>query len=133
MKYLIYTHGEGWFCFPQCGFTLDIVKAHRYDEADAHYRCDVANCIASIRNKTIYYPAPESVAELQAIVDKLPLLVQDLCERRELKPCWYDDDADCGNWPTCQVDCVLNELRSLVGLSPQEDGGIDKQPEATDA
>lgn len=64
----------------------------------------------------------------------LPAIVRELCERLELSPCTFrpaDDEGDCGNWDFCGEDCALANLRRLVGIVPQEDGGIDKQPEAT--
>jgi len=64
---------------------------------------------------------------------KLRQWVGDICERRELKPCWYNEDGDCGNWPTCLPTCPLRQLREFVGFVPQDDGGIDRQPKAEKA
>ncbi len=63
--------------------------------------------------------------------DKLPSLVKEICQKRELAECWFLNDdltGDCGNWTTCQPGCPLKQLRDLVGIVPQEDGGMDKQP-----
>ena len=68
------------------------------------------------------------LAAAKAIVDKLPNLVGAVCEWRELTPCWYDANGDCGNWLNCEPECPLRQLRELTGCVPQEDGGIDKQP-----
>ena len=73
------------------------------------------------------------VSALGTIVDKLPILVRNICERRELIQCWFEENpddgpGDCGNWPGCLPDCPLKQLRGIVGIVPQEDGGMDKQP-----
>jgi len=80
--------------------------------------------------------ADESDAK-DAEIERLPKLVGNVCDRRELEPCWFngqtgdsDDDGDCGNWPECHPDCPLAQLREMAGYIPQEDGGMDKQPTA---
>jgi len=54
--------------------------------------------------------------------------VLDIYERSELAQCWYSDEGDCGNWPICDLlSCPLRALGALVGIVPQQDGGVDKQ------
>ena len=59
--------------------------------------------------------------------------VVEIYEQREWASCWFVGDdgdvGDCGNWPTCTDQCPLKRLGLLVGLVPQEDGGINRQPE----
>jgi hypothetical protein len=81
-------------------------------------------------------PAEKRIAELESERDRaqkqLLRAVLDIYEAREYERCWFVDDdgdiGDCGNWPTCTGDCPLKRLGLVVGLAPQEDGGIDKQP-----
>ncbi len=58
--------------------------------------------------------------------------IVDIMDRREYTECWFVDDegnhGDCGNWPTCNPHCTLREMMDHVGIAPQEDGGLDKQP-----
>ncbi len=75
-----------------------------------------------------YKHALEEAMKALEIVKKLPRLVGDICERRELEPCWFVDGGDCGNWATCSGRCPLRQLRNLVDIVPQMDGGMDKQP-----
>lgn len=86
-----------------------------------------------LHRKLIQQCVVDQTAKYKAIVDKLPTIVKELCEHRELSDCWMadvslDGPGDCGNWPSCNPHCPLKQLRDMVGIVPQEDGGIDKQP-----
>ncbi len=76
-------------------------------------------------------PFDKAVKKLVAESESWRKLVREICERRELSPCWYDDESDCGNWPHCYHECPLRQMRELGGIVPQKDGGMDKQPAAT--
>ncbi len=75
--------------------------------------------------------ANREIARLRATMETLRPIVEEIHGHRELADCWFyfgDDNADCGNWPACNPHCPLAQLRELVGIVPQEDGRIDKQP-----
>ncbi len=69
----------------------------------------------------------EQVKRIAELEGKLQRWVGDIMERREYATCWHNDDGDCGNWPTCNPHCSLREMMDHVGITPQEDGGLDKQ------
>ena len=120
---------------PACG-SADCLFMQPSDHTFGQYDDPMVDCLSrQLADANAAYDRLARVASTvdkrakaaEAIVDKLPGLVRDLCERREWSPCQFDNEGDCGNWPSCLPDCALRQLRELAGIVPQEDGGTDKQ------
>jgi len=106
---------------PKCGGELD------HDDDDHYYTCrdcyedwseyNLLDCLAA---KTA--ECEQAQAACAAYVD-IPAIVREICEHREVEPCWLDTDGDCGNWKECSPDCPLAKLRKLAGYTYQNDNG----------
>ena len=77
------------------------------------------------------------IAELESqrkrLQSDIRRIAVDIMDHREYDPCWYtgrtedSEDGDCGNWDECDPHCSLRELMDMAGITPQEDGGCDRQ------
>lgn len=113
--------------------------AHRLSHA---VDSNAVDAVLAAADKSIRIRANVGEVQLRSTIQPDPLAadrqrikrwIEDIMERREFNECWFADSegdcGDCGNWPTCNPDCTLRNMMDYVGIVPQEDGGLDRQPE----